>query len=745
MRWLIVVVWASGVLQSWVGAQTSEAVPIQIGNRRQLFVDDHCVEALSGDAEVELCHPIPREIVLLYDRPWEGNVSCYTTIFKDGERYRMYYNGAHAVFYGVLGTNRPAHAEYTCMAESPDGIHWTRPNLGLVEFNGSKENNIVPVPARWTHCFTPFKDANPTCPSDERYKAVAYDHGHGHTGLHAFTSPDGLNWRMMGDGPIITEGRFDSQNLAFYDKERKLYVAYFRDMRNGVRDIATATSPDFRSWSKPQFLNYNKDAPAEHLYTNAILRYDRAPDYLFGFPMRFIDLRLGQCNLLSGVGDGVFMASRDGLNFKRWREAFKRPGRNREAWFNRCNYAAWGMIETQGEFPGGGNDLSLYYSEGFAESDAVKLRRYTIRPDGFVVARAGCSGGGLLTKPLCFSAMPKGSGGACAERRVDVPVRVVERPTVKHFGRRALRFDAPAVLEIPQTQELGACATFALTAGQIPRGAERRFFSAHDKDAVAARKLFCFHLYLAPTPEMYKHSLLRCWYSPVGKVEIKGEEFEKLIAISGSHHFAATYERGNMKLYIDGRLVAENSGGVDVSLVFTLGNLRFGNDYPPNGLFNSPFIGTADDIMIVKRALNDAEIVKLAELGAEATLNLEKENGVLYTMETGNAGLPIDMLKADGTQDAVLPTDAATGDTLLFLNCATSASGSLRAELRGMDGKPLPGYTLSDCDVIFGDDLDRAVSWRGKAELSGLADKPLRLFFELNDADLYSFRFGGKE
>jgi hypothetical protein len=200
-----------------------------------------------------------------------------------------------------------------------------------------------------------------------------------------------------------------------------------------------------------------------------------------------------------------------------------------------------------------------------------------------------------------------------------------------------------------------------------------------------------------------------------------------------------------MKLYIDGRLVAENSGGVDVSLVFTLGNLRFGNDYPPNGLFNSPFIGTADDIMIVKRALNDAEIVKLAELGAEATLNLEKENGVLYTMETGNAGLPIDMLKADGTQDAVLPTDAATGDTLLFLNCATSASGSLRAELRGMDGKPLPGYTLSDCDVIFGDDLDRAVSWRGKAELSGLADKPLRLFFELNDADLYSFRFGGKE
>ncbi len=738
-RGVLFLAFAGVVCQYGLRAQATEPDVLAIGNRRQMLVDDFLVERLDG-AERELHHPVPQEIVFRYDQPWEGNVSCYTAIFKDSDRYRMYYNGAHAEFYGVLGTNRKAHAEHTCMAESFDGIHWSRPNLGLVEFSGSKANNIVPVPARWTHCFTPFKDRNPACLPEERYKAVAYDHGS--IGLYAFTSPDGINWRMVGDGSIITEGRFDSQNLAFYDPERKLYVAYIRNMRNGVRDIATATSLDFRIWSKPQFLCYNKDAPNEHLYTNAILRYERAPDYLFGFPMRFVDLRLGQGNVLSGVGDGGFMTSRDGINFRRSLEAFKRPGRNREAWFNRCNYAAWGMIETAGEFSDSGNDLSIFYSEGFAESDAVKLRRYTLRPDGFISVHAGASGGNLLTKPLQFTAMPAGSGSIHKGIKLSNRVTVVENPKAKHFGNRAIHFPSPGVLEIPQTQKLGSCATFALTVDQMPRGAERRFFSSSDKDAVASRKLFCFHVYLAPSPEMYKYSLLRCWYSPAGKVEIKGEAFEKLIAVSGSHHLAATYERGKMKLYIDGKIVAEHDSGKELSLDFTLGNLRFGNDYPPNGLFNSPFIGVADDVLVVKRVLDHAEIAKLAALGAEATLDVGKESGILYTMEEDNAGLPVDVLKADGEQNAMIPTSVVNGDTMLFINCATAALGSIRVELRDVNDTPFPGYTLDDCDVIFDDAIERAVSWCGIAELSELAGKPVKLFFELKDADLYSFHLG---
>ncbi len=715
---------------------------LSIGNQRQLLVDDFLVEKLN-DAVHELHHPVAREIAFRYDQPWEGNVSCYITIFKDDDTYRMYYRSAHAVFHGVLGTKRKGHAEFTCMAESADGIHWVRPELGLVEFEGSKANNIIPVSNRWTHCFTPFKDANPNCPPEELYKAVAYDHGN--IGLHAFKSADGIHWSMIGDGPIITKGRFDSQNLAFYDAERSCYVAYIRDNRNGCRDIAVTTSPDFRNWSTPQFLIYNKDARDEQLYTNAILRYERAPQYLFGFPMRFHDFRLRAGNLLTGLGDGIIMTSRDGLHFRRSAEAFKRPGRNREAWFNRNNYAAWGIIETPGEWPESGNDLSIFYSEGFAESNEVKLRRYTLRPDGFISINAPASGGTLLTRPVRFTVHSDEKDSPAETQHSFAPSIAANPPEAHLFGKQSLHFSTPGVLEIPQTKELGNEATFALTVGLMPRGEERRFFSAHDKDKVNGRNLFCFHIYLAPTPDKYKYSLLRCWYSAVGKVEIKGAEFEKIMASSNTHHFASTYNHGKMKLYIDGKCVSENNKGQDLPLVFHLGNLRLGGDYPPNGLFNCPFIGFADDILIAKRVLDDSEITRLAASGAAATLDFEKEIGILYTMEEKDSGSIVDKLPCDGRQNPYPPAQSPNGRTMLFLNCETAALGSIRVELRDVNNQALPGYALDDCDVIYDDMLERVVSWHGKAETSELAKNPVKLFFELKDADLYSFRFGGRQ
>ena len=103
----------------------------------------------------------------------------------------------------------------TCYAESKDGIHWSKPELGLFEFGGSKRNNIV-----WsgvgTHNFAPFKDANPSCKPEQRYKALAL----GNIGLLAFQSPDGVHWSLVQNEPVITKGAFDSQNLAFWDSTR---------------------------------------------------------------------------------------------------------------------------------------------------------------------------------------------------------------------------------------------------------------------------------------------------------------------------------------------------------------------------------------------------------------------------------------------------------------------------------------------------------------------------------------------
>ena len=115
---------------------------------------------------------------------------------------------------------------------------WTRPELGLVEFDGSKKNNIV-----WdglgSHNFTPFVDGNPKCPPEAKYKAIGRGKRtpDGKTGsvhqLFAFQSPDGIHWSLMRDEPVLTEGRFDSQNVAFWDAERDCYVAFYRDSLGG--------------------------------------------------------------------------------------------------------------------------------------------------------------------------------------------------------------------------------------------------------------------------------------------------------------------------------------------------------------------------------------------------------------------------------------------------------------------------------------------------------------------------------
>jgi hypothetical protein len=48
---------------------------------------------------------------------------------------------------------------------------------------------------------------------------------------------------------------------------------------------------------------------------------------------------------------------------------------------------------------------------------------------------------------------------------------------------------------------------------------------------------------------------------------------------------------------------------------------------------------------------------------------------------------------------------------------------------------------LADCPEIFGDSVVRNVEWNGEADLSALSGKPVRVLFELHDADLFSFQF----
>lgn len=206
-----------------------------IGSRRELFVDDYLIEQLQG-AVLKMHRPTPREMVMVCDSPWEGNGSVYYTLFADGDRFRMYYRGAHF----DQNTEKAAHPEFTCYAESRDGIRWEKPNLGLFEFKGSKANNIVWA-GEETHNFTVFKDSNPACSADARYKALGgVSTRWGGKGLRAYKSPDGIHWLLMREEGVMTQGDFDSQNLAFWHPQQQRYIAFYRKSRDGVRDIMSA-------------------------------------------------------------------------------------------------------------------------------------------------------------------------------------------------------------------------------------------------------------------------------------------------------------------------------------------------------------------------------------------------------------------------------------------------------------------------------------------------------------------------
>jgi hypothetical protein len=77
----------------------------------------------------------------------------------------------------------------------------------------------------------------------------------------------------------------------------------------------------------------------------------------------------------------------------------------------------------------------------------------------------------------------------------------------------------------------------------------------------------------------------------------------------------------------------------------------------------------------------------------------------------------------------------------LEINYSTSAAGQVRVELQCTDGKVIPGFSLDNCEPIYGDHIARTVTWSSETDLGSLAGKPIRLRFEMSDADLYSLKF----
>ena len=125
--------------------------PADIGSRRQLFVDQQLVEKMVGVRQL-LHHPIPRQVAIKPEHLWEKYGVSYMVTFRDGGRYRAWYRVDAAPF------GKAPRRAMTAYAESTDGIHWCKPSLGVIEYDGSRDNNLV-----WDGAaanMAPFRDDN---------------------------------------------------------------------------------------------------------------------------------------------------------------------------------------------------------------------------------------------------------------------------------------------------------------------------------------------------------------------------------------------------------------------------------------------------------------------------------------------------------------------------------------------------------------------------------------------------------
>ena len=189
--------------------------PRDVSNQKQLFIDDRFI-AESDHVKLTISPPVKTGIVLDTDKPWDKGV------------YRAYYQCYEVGKEGKFG------AMHFCLATSTDGICWKKPQLGLVEFNGSKNNNILP--GLGGHVFI-----DPKASMDKRYKYITEIKNWGDKdtgGVWLAYSADGLTWTFNKHRQLPFG--CDTWNIVIYDTRIDKYVAYLRSWRKDpvLREIA---------------------------------------------------------------------------------------------------------------------------------------------------------------------------------------------------------------------------------------------------------------------------------------------------------------------------------------------------------------------------------------------------------------------------------------------------------------------------------------------------------------------------
>ena len=348
--------------------------------RSQLFLDDFWIDEQHKLTRLWYPADIYPEPVLCAREPWEGTTVGVETVFKSGDHWKMYYTASHAMH------GRPVY----CVAESEDGIIWERPSLGLVEFRGSTQNNIVPVAKCKGHrniCHDPEDEEAP-------YKMIHLGEG----AIRGAISKDGYHWTELERPLIANPPASDVQAIWFHRVDGRYVITHKTIHGRSTRAVCIAESEDFRTFSDSRLI----------IKADLIDPPDIEYHGMIGFA--YADLYLGLAERWSNVPNGMDEL----LTWSRDRRTWHRPI-EREPLIGAAYDWNRGSSRAASSHPHQvGNQLWFHFTGGRMSRNGIHfcvkagpphrgvVGLATITVDRFASITAGFMEGQLVTKPMTW-------------------------------------------------------------------------------------------------------------------------------------------------------------------------------------------------------------------------------------------------------------------------------------------------------------------------------------------------------